>query len=67
MSSIPMSERRTNKEFGMKTNLFINKAEPQFVDSMARTMDSFNHNLSTLGGKAALEKEENKRIDPLLS
>ena len=46
------------KQEDLKTHCYINKNEPKFINSMARTMDAFNYQMSTFGGPNTLNKSK---------
>lgn len=54
-----LRKRYSLKDDNLKTHRFIDEKEPKFINSMARTMDAFNFQMSTYGGNAADEKSKN--------
>ena len=44
-------QRAANKLNSDRTNFFINENEPEFINSMSRTMDAYDLRISTFGGK----------------
>ena len=57
-----MSNLRTRyslKDDNLKTHRFIDDKEPKFINSMARTMDAFNLQMSTFGGNSFDDRSKN--------
>ena len=51
--------REEIKENTNKVNCFVDEAQPEFINTMSRTMDAFDMQMSTFGGK---NKNSNKNM-----
>lgn len=51
-----VKEREEIKTNTNKVNCFVDGSQPEFINTMSRTMDAFNVQMSTFGGKQAHSK-----------
>ena len=53
-----VKQREGIKQNTNKINCFVDENEPQFINTMSRTMDAFDTRMSTFGGKQKQEKDK---------
>lgn len=51
--------REEIKENTNKVNCFVDQAQPEFINTMSRTMDAFDMQMSTFGGKSHKGSKKN--------